>query len=71
MPIVFGVEEYKFDIYDRWGEKIFSTTDTTSGWDGTYKGKLCQQDVYVYMITFLNQVTNRDEYHYGHVTLLR
>lgn len=71
MPIVFGVEEYKFDIYDRWGEKIFSTTDTTTGWDGKYKGKLCQQGVYVYMISFLNLVTKRDEYHYGHVTLLR
>lgn len=71
IPIVYGVEEYKFDIYDRWGEKIFSTTDITIGWDGTYKGKPCQQDVYVYMISFNNVVTKRDEYHYGHIVLLK
>lgn len=71
MPIAYGVEEYKFDIYNRWGEKIFSTNDYTAGWDGTFKGKPCEQDVYVYMISFLNVVTKRDEYHYGHVTLLK
>jgi len=71
MPSIIGVEEYKFDIYDRWGEKIFSTNDTSKGWDGTFKGKLCKQDVYVWMISFLNVVSKRDEYHYGHVTLLR
>lgn len=71
MPIVFGVEQYQFDIYNRWGEKIFSTSDTEHGWNGTFKGKPCEQDVYVYMITFLNVVTKRDEYHYGHVTLLK
>jgi gliding motility-associated-like protein len=71
MPSIYGVENYKFDIYNRWGERIFTTGDTASGWDGTYKGKPCQQDVYVWMITFKNVVTNRDEYHYGHVTLLK
>lgn len=71
MPLVFGVDEYKFDIYDRWGERIFHTGDTSKGWDGTYKGRPCEQDVYVWMITFLNQVTKREENHYGHVTLLK
>jgi gliding motility-associated-like protein len=71
MPLVYGVEEYKFDIYDRWGERIFKTGDVTKGWDGTYKGKPCEQGVYVWMITFMNLVTKREEYHYGHVTLLK
>ena len=34
-----GVTEMSWVIYDRWGEKVFETTDPKQGWDGTYKGK--------------------------------
>lgn len=71
MPSVTGVENYLFEIYDRWGECIFRTKDTPTGWDGSRGGKACQQDVYVWMITFYNVVTKREEVHYGHVTLLK
>ncbi len=71
MPSVIGVEKYLFEIYDRWGELIFSTKDTTTGWDGTRGGKPCQQDTYVWMITLFNVVTHREEVHYGHVNLLK
>ncbi len=70
LPIVIGVEEYIFEIYDRWGEKIFKTTDTKKGWNGTFKGQPCKQDIYVWRITFLNVVSQKDEVHYGHVTLM-
>ena len=70
-PSLIGVEKYLFEIYDRWGECIFRTRDTPTGWNGTYLGKPCKQDVYVWMITFYNTVTLREEVHYGHVTLLK
>jgi len=37
-----------FRVFDRWGEKVFETTDQTLGWDGTYKGKNAPEDVYAY-----------------------
>jgi gliding motility-associated-like protein len=40
-----------FDIFDRWGVKVFSTTDIDAGWDGTYKGAAQPQGVYIYQIT--------------------
>lgn len=70
-PSIIGVEEYEFLIYDRWGERIFKTNNTDTGWDGTYLGKPCQQDVYVWLINFKNVVSLRREQHYGHVTLLK
>lgn len=70
LPIVIGAEEYIFEIYDRWGEKIFKTTDPKKGWNGTFKGLPCKQDIYVWRITFLNVVSQKDEVHYGHVTLM-
>jgi gliding motility-associated-like protein len=71
LPIAIGTEEYEFYIYDRWGEKIFETKKPNEGWNGNYKGKLCEQDIYVWMIKFKNVVTLRREEHYGHVTLLK
>jgi gliding motility-associated-like protein len=64
-----NVSEYHFEIYNRWGERIFVTTDINAGWDGTYKGKLCQQDVYVYKAwgRFLN---GRTFVKAGDITLL-
>jgi gliding motility-associated-like protein len=37
-------------VYDRYGNKIFSTANINSGWDGTYKGVKCPQGTYVYII---------------------
>lgn len=37
-------------VYDRYGNKLFTTSDINSGWDGTYKGAKCPQGSYVYMI---------------------
>ena len=43
-----GIEEYKLQIYTRWGELIFESNDIKIGWDGYYKGKLAPQGVYIY-----------------------
>ncbi len=50
-PVATGVSEFKMQIFNRWGELIFETNDIAIGWDGYYKGQLCQQDVYVYQAT--------------------
>lgn len=42
-------------IYNRWGELIYETDDLQNGWDGTYKGVLSQQDVYIYKISAKGQ----------------
>lgn len=70
-PVVFGVDEYEFLIFDRWGELIYQTSDTKEGWDGTYKGRKCQLDVYVWMVRYRDQVDRNVYNHVGHVTLVR
>lgn len=39
-----------FSIYNRWGEKIFFTTDITKGWDGRIKGVKQPTGIYVYSL---------------------
>jgi len=60
----------RFTVYDRWGEKVFETTQQTTGWDGTYKGKDLNPGVfsYVYTINFDDGSTISKT---GSVTLIR
>lgn len=70
MPKGIGLLKYQFDIFDKWGQHIFSTEALETGWDGRFRGKDCEQDVYVWKVTFTNEVTMKHEDHYGHVLLL-
>jgi len=45
---------YQMIIYNRWGEKIFETTDINIGWDGTYKSYTITTGVYVYIISIIS-----------------
>jgi len=49
-PEGFGMGKVMFRIYNRWGQKLFETTDPKQGWDGTFKGVLQPMDVYVYTL---------------------
>jgi gliding motility-associated-like protein len=51
LPLMRGVTEFQMLVFNRWGELLFETSDSNRGWDGTYNGKLCQQDVYMYKLT--------------------
>ncbi|HTB99356.1 MAG TPA: gliding motility-associated C-terminal domain-containing protein [Ferruginibacter sp.] len=46
--ITFNLEN--FSIYDRWGNKVFTTSDINRGWDGTIEGQNASAGVYVYVI---------------------
>ncbi len=69
-PFTAGVAEYKFQVFNRWGELIFESLDVRVGWDGYYRGKLCQQDVYVWK-AYVRHNNGREFRKTGDVTLLR
>lgn len=49
-PQGFGMQKVMFRIYNRWGQKMFETTNPRAGWDGYFKGVLQPMDVYVYTL---------------------
>lgn len=64
------VTDVIFAIYDRWGEKIFETTNLNKGWDGTYKGVKSDPGVFVYYLDAT--CINKEKYiKKGNVTLIR
>ncbi len=50
IPRSFGVEKTRFIIWNRWGQKVFESTQRNAGWDGMFKGKLQPQDAYAYTL---------------------
>jgi len=49
-PIRQLVLDYKLQIFNRWGVLIFETHDINTPWNGYYKGELCPQGVYVWLV---------------------
>ena len=65
-----NIKDIKFDVYNRWGEKVFEALDLSKSWDGTYKGQKVNPGVYVWVadVTFLNDVKQVLK---GNVTVVR
>jgi len=61
---------YLFQVYDRWGNRVFETTDPNQGWDGSSGGKKNPQGAYVYFISFVSS-TDQTYTKTGSVTLIR
>ncbi|MFT3827389.1 MAG: gliding motility-associated C-terminal domain-containing protein [Chitinophagaceae bacterium] len=50
-PIYVGISQVNFfRLYNRWGQLVFSTTQTTKGWDGTLGGVQQSSGTFVYMV---------------------
>ena len=43
-------DKYDLTIFNRWGNKIFTSTDPELGWDGKHDSKNANSDVYVYIL---------------------
>lgn len=67
-PFAVG-ELLAFDIYDRWGNIVFSTTDLLEKWDGSYKGKAVNPGVFLYKIYF--RCNGKEGVKTGSVTVIR
>ena len=74
IPTYYGnilLEKYSFQIFNRWGQILFETNNSTEGWNGTYKGLMSKTGVYVYKYQFLDPVTSIIQEKTGHFTLIR
>ncbi|HEX4886492.1 MAG TPA: PKD domain-containing protein [Luteibaculaceae bacterium] len=69
-PVVGNTTITDFKVFDRWGELIFNTQVPERKWDGTYKGKTCKTDTYIWRIEYINQY-GKTKVLNGHVNLLR
>jgi gliding motility-associated-like protein len=66
-----GASSYTFEIFNRWGERLFYSTDKTQGWDGTYPNGSGPAAVGVYAYRYDIIINNKTYVKNGSVTLLR
>jgi gliding motility-associated-like protein len=60
-----------FEIWDRWGEKIFYTNDVEKGWDGRFKNQLMRNDMYIYLAEIILPGSNLRKLYKGEINLIR
>lgn len=61
---------YKFIVFNRWGEILFNTDNPQNGWDGKFDGELVEQDLYFYRLEFVGVDELRHE-EKGNIMILR
>jgi gliding motility-associated-like protein len=67
-----GLKEYKLNIYDRWGERVFISNDIKNGWNGRKhnSGDLLPVGVYIWHIQVRDRLSTKRTYT-GTVTLVK
>lgn len=63
------ITDLEFAIFDRWGEKVFETTDPLIVWNGRYKGNNMDAAVFVYYLKA--KVKGVDVKKHGNITLVK
>ena len=73
--IVFGGEfdphSYQIDIYNRWGEIVYTSKDPWESWDATYNGAMVQTGTYTYHIKYKLKSNDEQGTFVGHVNVIR
>ncbi|WP_181358429.1 gliding motility-associated C-terminal domain-containing protein [Taibaiella chishuiensis] len=47
-----SLNEYSFDIFNRWGQRVYSTANPGKGWDGRFNGQPVDPGTYWFTISF-------------------
>ena len=63
------ITDYTMIVYDRWGQKVFNSSDPLEGWDGTKNGTPQTADVYLFLAKFRQDGVELEQE--GQVSLLR
>lgn len=73
MPVSRGLsnEFYELTIFDKWGTMIFRTTDPNIGWDGMYKDKVVQDEVYLWKLNYAYKGSTEVIEEKGHVVVYK
>jgi gliding motility-associated-like protein len=68
----FDPYDYHLSIFNRWGELIWESFNSETGWDGVYgKDSQVQEGIYTWEITFATKTNNEKQQITGTLNLLR
>jgi len=70
-PLNKNLSKIAFQIFDRWGEKVYETDQLGEGWDGTFKGVKQGLGVYVWRAEYQLTGSTKSLSASGNVTLVK
>jgi gliding motility-associated-like protein len=64
---------FELEVFNRWGELVFKTSDPNFGWDGTsaLSGQFAPDGLYTWKLTIGLSSVKEHRVYSGHVSLLR
>jgi gliding motility-associated-like protein len=65
------VSKYALSIFNRWGQKVFESTNISKGWDGKLNTKPQPTGTYVYNVVYTDPTTNKEVKLKGTLMLIR
>ncbi len=69
------IENYRFSVFNRFGNLMFSTNKIDESWDGYYRGQPCSNDVYAWFVEYNTIIDGKTQYkrtvESGDVTIMR
>ena len=65
------VMEFHLQIFNRFGQLVFETSDKNKGWDGNLKGQPSAAGAYVYMLQYSDTQTSQMQFIRGSFLLIR
>ena len=68
--IGFNIKSIHMQIFNRWGEKIYESFGVNDAWDGTFKGQVVMDGVYIYAID-AEAIDGEHAYLHGNVTVMK
>jgi gliding motility-associated-like protein len=68
--IGYGINDFHCEIFNRWGELIYTMNDINESWDGTFNSKESPDGTYIWKIHYINNFGKKQELK-GHINLLR
>jgi gliding motility-associated-like protein len=60
-----------FSVFNRWGELLFRTMDSSAGWDGIFNVQVHPPGTYVWVIQYQDGLSKKVELARGTVELIR
>lgn len=65
-----NISNFKMQVFDRWGQLLFTTEQLENGWDGTFLGKKVTDDIYAWKASFTDY-KSKQHVVTGHIEVLR